>query len=47
MGADYDRPSGFSRQMKMDDPTNITNQVYRATIRLVLRHWDGYPVTEG
>lgn len=44
MGADYDRPSGFSRQMKMDDPTNITNQVYRAAIQLVLRHWDGYPV---
>lgn len=44
MGADYDRPTGFSRQMKMDDPTNVTNQVYRTATRLVLRHWDGYPV---
>ncbi|KRE39789.1 DNA polymerase IV [Paenibacillus sp. Soil522] len=44
MGADYDRPTGFSRQMKMDDQTNVTNQVYRTAIELVLRHWDGYPV---
>ncbi|WP_312890841.1 DNA polymerase IV [Paenibacillus endophyticus] len=44
MGADYDQPTGFSRQMKMDDPTNMTNQVYRAAIQLVLRHWDGHPV---
>ncbi|MGG1633665.1 DNA polymerase IV [Paenibacillus sp. FSL K6-3182] len=44
MGADYDRPTGFSRQMKMDDPTNVTNQVYRAAVELMLRHWDGYPV---
>ncbi|WP_169083139.1 DNA polymerase IV [Paenibacillus sp. PL91] len=44
MGADYDRPTGFSRQMKMDDPTNVTNQVYRAAVQLVLRHWDGNPV---
>lgn len=44
MGADYDRPTGFSRQMKMDDPTNVTNQVYRAAVELMMRHWDGYPV---
>ncbi|WP_054028085.1 DNA polymerase IV [Bacillus sp. FJAT-28004] len=44
MGADYDRPTGFSRQMKMDDPTNVTNQVYRAAVELMQRHWDGYPV---
>ncbi|MDQ6420811.1 DNA polymerase IV [Paenibacillus sp. LHD-117] len=44
MGADYDRPSGFNRQMKMDDPTNVTNQVYRQALRLVRQHWDGLPV---
>jgi DNA polymerase-4 len=44
MGADYDRPSGFNRQMKMEDPTNITNQVYRAAVTLLQKHWDGLPV---
>lgn len=44
MGADYDRPTGFNRQMKMDDPSNVTNQVYRAAVELLLRHWDGHPV---
>lgn len=44
MGADYDRPSGFSRQMKMEDPTNVTNQVYRAAVTLLQKHWDGLPV---
>lgn len=44
MGANYDQPTGFNRQMKMDDPTNITNQVYRAAIILLQRHWDGHPV---
>ncbi|MGO4182784.1 DNA polymerase IV [Paenibacillus sp. MCAF9] len=44
MGADYDRPSGFNRQMKMVDPSNVTNQVYRAALQLLQRHWDGLPV---
>lgn len=44
MGADFDRPTGFSRQMKMDDPTNVTNQAYRAAVQLLQRHWDGLPV---
>lgn len=44
MGADYDRPSGFNRQMKMDDPSNVTNQVYHAAVELMKRHWDGLPV---
>ncbi|RJX40980.1 DNA polymerase IV [Paenibacillus pinisoli] len=44
MGADYSKPSGFSRQMKMDDPTSVTNQVYRYAIQLLKRHWDGLPV---
>ena len=44
MGADFDRPTGFNRQMKLDDPTNVTNQVYRAALTLLQRHWDGHPV---
>ncbi|QAY65459.1 DNA polymerase IV [Paenibacillus protaetiae] len=44
MGADFERPSGFSRQMKMEEPTNITNQAYRAACKLLERHWDGLPV---
>lgn len=44
MGADYDNSSGFNRQMKMDDPSNVTNQVYRAAVQLVSKHWEGHPV---
>ncbi|MFD1955132.1 DNA polymerase IV [Paenibacillus thailandensis] len=44
MGADYDRPTGFNRQMKMDDPSNITNHVYRWACKLLERHWDGLPI---
>jgi DNA polymerase-4 len=43
-GADFNRPSGFYRQMKLDDPTNITNHVYAAVRALFRRHWDGRPV---
>lgn len=43
-GADFDRPTGFFRQQKMMDPTNVTNQVYRAAVQLLERHWDGQPV---
>lgn len=44
MGADYERPTGFNRQMKMTDPTNVTNDVYREALRLLRKHWDGMPV---
>ncbi|MFC4775473.1 DNA polymerase IV [Paenibacillus sp. GCM10023252] len=44
MGADFDRPTGFSRQAKMLDPTNVTNHVYRAAVELLEEHWDGQPV---
>ncbi|MWC26695.1 DNA polymerase IV [Paenibacillus sp. MMS18-CY102] len=43
-GADFDRPTGFFRQLKMIDPTNVTNQVYRLAVQLLERHWDGQPV---
>ncbi|CAM2814365.1 DNA polymerase IV [Paenibacillus sediminis] len=43
-GADFDMPTGFSRQMKISDPTNITDEVYKAACSLFLRHWDGFPI---
>lgn len=29
-GADFDHPSGFYRQMKLPDPTNLTDEVFHA-----------------
>jgi DNA polymerase IV len=43
-GADFDRPTGFFRQMKLADPTNLTSDVYPAAIQLFRRHWNGEPV---
>jgi len=43
-GADFDRPTGFYRQSKMPEPTNVTNHVYRAAVELFERHWGGEPV---
>ncbi|MGG6309761.1 DNA polymerase IV [Paenibacillus macerans] len=44
MGADFDRPTGFSRQMKMPDLTNVTKQVFDGVMTLFRRHWNGEPV---
>lgn len=30
--------------MKMEDPSNITNQVYRWACRLLEKYWDGLPI---
>lgn len=43
-GADFDRPTGFYRQMKLADPTNLAEDVYAAAMVLLRRHWDGLPV---
>lgn len=43
-GADFDHPTGFYRQMKMAEPTNVTNQVYHEAVELFERHWEGLPV---
>lgn len=45
-GASYDYPTGFNRQLKLDDATNVTNSVYHAAIELLNRHWDGLPVRQ-
>ncbi|MGF7048529.1 DNA polymerase-4 [Paenibacillus sp. DS2015] len=43
-GADFDRPTGFHRQMKLEDPTNITREVYEVAKKLFHTHWDRQPV---
>ncbi|MGM1044779.1 MAG: DNA polymerase IV [Bacillota bacterium] len=43
-GADFDNPTGFHRQVKLPDPTNITVEVYQTAKRLFHQHWDGLPV---
>lgn len=43
-GADFDRPTGFSRQMTLPDPTNVTRQVYAGVMALFRKHWNGQPV---
>ncbi|GAA4879259.1 DNA polymerase IV [Paenibacillus vulneris] len=44
MGADWDYPTGFSRQMKMDDPSNISVDVFSNVKKLFHKFWDGLPV---
>lgn len=43
-GIYFDRPSGFSRQITIDDPTNITNEVFEIARKLFYIHWDQRPV---
>ncbi|RUT48585.1 DNA polymerase IV [Paenibacillus anaericanus] len=43
-GADFDHPTGFHRQMKLEDPTNLTKEVYEAAKRLFYINWDRQPV---
>jgi len=43
-GADFDHPTGFHRQMKLDDPTNITAEVYDVAKKIFHRSWDRQPV---
>jgi nucleotidyltransferase/DNA polymerase involved in DNA repair len=44
MCSPYEAPTGFSRQMKMSDPTNNTNAVYEIAKELFYRYWDKMPV---
>lgn len=43
-GADFRSPTGFSRQMKLPDPTNETMRVFRYAWKLFLEHWDQKPI---
>ena len=43
-GADFDHPTGFHRQKKLDSPTNHIRNVFATACELFERHWDGEPV---
>ncbi|MFD0616537.1 DNA polymerase IV [Paenibacillus sp. GCM10027629] len=44
MCSPYETPTGFSRQMKMADPTNNTNKVFETVKTLFYKYWDQMPV---
>jgi nucleotidyltransferase/DNA polymerase involved in DNA repair len=43
-GADFNIPTGFYRQRKLFEPTNITKEVYGEARQLFYQFWDGLPV---
>lgn len=43
-GADFDHPTGFHRQTKLEDPSNLTLEIYSAARRLFHQFWDRQPV---
>ncbi|MDY7223272.1 DNA polymerase IV [Halalkalibacterium halodurans] len=43
-GANMETPTGFHRQMKLTDHTNITMEVYEGAATLFERFWDGKPI---
>ena len=45
-GADFDRPTGFHRQVKLVAPTNDGRTLFEATWRLFAQFWDGAPVRQ-
>jgi DNA polymerase IV len=43
-GADFDYPTGFSRQKKLPEPTASATGIYPAVIQLFRKHWDRKPL---
>ena len=43
-GADFDRPTGFHRQVTLPEPTNDSLEVYHAVLQLFYQFWDQQPV---
>ncbi|MDO7905231.1 DNA polymerase IV [Paenibacillus sp. JX-17] len=43
-GADFDRPVGFSRQLKLEEPSHISREIYAAARKLFDTHWGGHAV---
>jgi len=43
-GADFDAPTGFSRQMRMPEPTAAAMDVYPRVLKIFYTHWDYRPV---
>lgn len=44
MCSPYEAPTGFSRQMKMPDPTNNTNTVFEIAKKIFYKYWNQMPV---
>ncbi|WP_085520936.1 DNA polymerase IV [Tuberibacillus sp. Marseille-P3662] len=43
-GADFDRPTGFHRQIKLTSPTDFDLDIYHAADHLLHRYWDQLPI---
>lgn len=43
-GADFDHPTGFHRQRKLDNATYVAAAMYKTVMELFQAHWDGMPV---
>ena len=43
-GADFDNPTGFSRQKKLPEPTAVTMDIYPVVLKLFDTHWNRLPV---
>ncbi len=43
-GADFDYPTGFSRQKKLPDPAATAAEIYPTVLHLFRKHWDQKPV---
>lgn len=43
-GADFDNPTGFSRQKKLPEPTAVTMDIYPVVLKLFDTHWNRLPI---
>ncbi|NMM51336.1 DNA polymerase IV [Paenibacillus aquistagni] len=43
-GADFNKSTGFHRQKKLAEPTNLTSEVYQTVMSLFTKHWNGAPI---
>lgn len=43
-GADFDYPTGFSRQKRLPEPADAAASVYPQVLKLFRLHWDGRPI---
>lgn len=43
-GADFERPTGFYRQITLPSPTNFGMDIFHAALRLFTTYWDQHPV---
>lgn len=43
-GANFDYPTGFHRQLKLEEATYVSTVVFQTVMKLFHQHWDGLPV---